>query len=174
MRSWISLQLCTALQNTIQKMKLQAAIHNMCIWEMNWIQNDTKVFPGEASGKIPACQCRRHKRHRFSPWVWKIPRRKAWQPIPVFLPGESHGQRSLTGYSLWVCTCVHTHTHRHTHIDTHIHTSYGSLSLFQRIFPFQGSNLSLPHCNGFFTSWATREVPNKKTNNAIKNLQNFN
>ena len=28
-------------------------------------------------------------------------RRRAWQPIPVFLPGESHGQRSLRGYSLW-------------------------------------------------------------------------
>ena len=33
------------------------------------------------------------------PWVWKIPWRRAWQPSSVFLPGESHGQRSLTGYS---------------------------------------------------------------------------
>ena len=31
--------------------------------------------------------------------VRKIPRRKTWQPAPVFLPGESHGQRSLAGYS---------------------------------------------------------------------------
>ena len=29
--------------------------------------------------------------------------RKAWQPAPVFLPGESHGQRSLVGYSRWGC-----------------------------------------------------------------------
>ena len=35
---------------------------------------------------------------RFDPWVWKILWRRAWQPIPVFLPGESHGQRSLAGY----------------------------------------------------------------------------
>ena len=35
----------------------------------------------------------------FSPWVGKIPWRRAWQPTPVFLPGESHGQRSLVGYS---------------------------------------------------------------------------
>ena len=32
---------------------------------------------------------------------WKVPRRKKWQPTPVFLPGESHGQRSLEGYSPW-------------------------------------------------------------------------
>ena len=31
-------------------------------------------------------------------WVGKIPWRRAWQPTPVFLPGESHGQRSLAGY----------------------------------------------------------------------------
>ena len=35
------------------------------------------------------------------PWVGKIPWRRAWQPIPVFLPGESHAQRSLAGYSSW-------------------------------------------------------------------------
>ena len=33
------------------------------------------------------------------PWVGKIPWRRAWQPISVFLPEESHGQRSLVGYS---------------------------------------------------------------------------
>ena len=52
-------------------------------------------FPGGASGKEPACQCRRHKRHRFDPWVGKTPWRRRWQPTPVILPGESHGQRSL-------------------------------------------------------------------------------
>ena len=34
----------------------------------------------------------------FDPWVGKIPRRRKWQPTPVFLPGESHGQRNLVGY----------------------------------------------------------------------------
>ena len=38
---------------------------------------------------------------QFSPWVGKIPWRRKWQLTPVFLPGESHGQRSLVGYSLW-------------------------------------------------------------------------
>ena len=37
----------------------------------------------------------------FDPWVGKIPWRRAWQPSPVFLPGKSHGQRCLTGYSPW-------------------------------------------------------------------------
>ena len=57
------------------------------------------VFPGGASGKEPACQWRRYKRCRFNLWVGKIPWRRAWQPTPVFLPGESHGQKTLTGYS---------------------------------------------------------------------------
>ena len=35
------------------------------------------------------------------PWIGKIPWRRAWKPTPVFLPGESHGQKSLAGYSLW-------------------------------------------------------------------------
>ena len=42
-----------------------------------------------------------HKRHGFDPWVEKKPWRRAWQPTPVFLPGESHGHRSLVGYSPW-------------------------------------------------------------------------
>ena len=37
------------------------------------------------------------------PGVGKIPWRRAWQPTPVFLLGESHGQRSLAGYSPWGC-----------------------------------------------------------------------
>ena len=37
-------------------------------------------------------------KHRFHSWVGKIPWRRARQPTPVFLPGESHGQRSLAGY----------------------------------------------------------------------------
>ena len=42
------------------------------------------------SGKEPTFQCRRHKRHGFNPSVRKIPWKRAWQPTPAFLPGESH------------------------------------------------------------------------------------
>jgi len=46
-------------------------------------------------GKESAFQCRRH---RFDPWVWKIPWRRKWQPTPGFLPGKSFGGRSQLGY----------------------------------------------------------------------------
>ena len=54
--------------------------------------------PGGARGKEPACQRRRQKRHR----VGKIPWRRKWQPTPVLLPGESHGQSNPAGCSPWV------------------------------------------------------------------------
>ena len=53
------------------------------------------AFPRRVSVKELACQCRRL---RFDPWVEKIPWRRKWQPTLVFLPGKSHGQRSLVGY----------------------------------------------------------------------------
>ena len=48
---------------------------------------------------IHCLQCRRHERPGFNPWVRKISWRRKWQPTPVFFPGESHGLRSLPGYS---------------------------------------------------------------------------
>ena len=48
----------------------------------------------------PFLQCRTPG---FDPWVQRFPRKRAWQPTPVFLPGEFHGQRSLAGHSLWGC-----------------------------------------------------------------------
>ena len=39
------------------------------------------------------------RRSGFNPWVGKMPWRREWQPTPVFLPGESHGRRSLVCYS---------------------------------------------------------------------------
>ena len=54
-------------------------------------------FPGGSHGRVYR-QCRRPG---FNPWVGKMPRRRTWQPIPVFLTGEFHGQRSLVGYSPW-------------------------------------------------------------------------
>ena len=53
-------------------------------------------LPRYLSGKESSYQCRRWG---FDPWVGKIPWRREWQPTPVLLPGESHGQRSLVGYS---------------------------------------------------------------------------
>jgi len=53
--------------------------------------------------KNPFANTGRYKRHGFNPWVRKILWKKAWQPTPVFLHGESHGQRSQVGYSPWSC-----------------------------------------------------------------------
>ena len=55
-------------------------------------------FPGGSGGKSICLQCRRLG---FDPWVRKIPWRRKWQPTVVLLPGKSHGQRSLVGYSPW-------------------------------------------------------------------------
>ena len=51
------------------------------------------------SGKEPICQCKRVKKHRFNPWVEKIPWRRKQKLTPVFLPGKSHGQRRLVDFS---------------------------------------------------------------------------
>ena len=53
--------------------------------------------PRWLSGKESACQCRRHRRCGFNPWVTKILWRRKWHRTPVFLPGKFHGQRSLEG-----------------------------------------------------------------------------
>ena len=58
-------------------------------------------FPRWLNGKESTCQCRRSKRCGFDPWIRKIPWGRKWQPTPLFLPGKSHQQRSLAGYSKW-------------------------------------------------------------------------
>ena len=63
---------------------------------------DIEGFSWCLSGKI-VCQ---YRRCGFDPWVGKIPWRRKWQPTPVFLPGKSHGERSLAGYSPWGCRRV--------------------------------------------------------------------
>ena len=75
-------------------------------------------FPGGASGKEPTCQCRGCKKCGFDPCVGKIPWRRDWQSTPVFLSGESHGQRSLAGYSPKGCKesdITEMTQHRHAH-----------------------------------------------------------
>ena len=54
-------------------------------------------FPGGSDSKESAC----NMGPGFDPWVGKISWRSAGQSTPAFLPGESHGQRSLAGYSPW-------------------------------------------------------------------------
>ena len=53
------------------------------------------------NSKESTCQCKRHKRLGFNPWIWRISWRRKWLPTPVFLPEKSHGWRSLAGDSPW-------------------------------------------------------------------------
>ena len=73
-------------------------------------------FPGGSVVKKSACQCRRLGSipGRKTPW------RSKWQPTPVFLSGEFHGQRSLVGYS--PCIELDAHTHTYLNIYTFIET----------------------------------------------------
>ena len=77
----------------------EMAIHSSTIaWKISWT---------EEPGRLQSMESQRvghdwvTSLHRFDPWVRKIPWSRAWQPTPVFLPGESHGRRSLVGYSPW-------------------------------------------------------------------------
>ena len=76
-------------------------------------RNEVLALSRWLDGKESACQCRKRRKCEFNPWVGKIPLRRAWQPTPVFLLGESHGQRTLAGYSPWVHKESDTTEHPH-------------------------------------------------------------
>ena len=73
-----------------------------CGEEFRWLSSISTIYdkgkekwvPQRLSGKESTTM----GRHRFDPWVKKILWRRKWQTLPVFLPGESQGQRSLEGY----------------------------------------------------------------------------
>ena len=58
-------------------------------------------FPGDSVVKNPPANAGDTKKRKFDLWVRKTPWSRKWQPTPVFLPGESHGQRSLEEHSPW-------------------------------------------------------------------------
>ena len=64
-------------------------------WRLAWVSQ-------VSHGKVSICQYRRHQRCRFSSKIGKIFWKTKWQHATVFLAGESHGKRSLAGYSLEV------------------------------------------------------------------------
>ena len=76
-----------------------------CVWLFQLLCNGLVLSMSQGgcpSGPAvkESLQCRKCS---FEIWVRKIPWSRKWQPTPVFLPGESHGQRSLAGYSPWDC-----------------------------------------------------------------------
>ena len=127
-------------------------------------------LPGGTSGKEPTGQMQEIQ----ETWVGKIPCRRKWQPTPVFLPGESHGQRSLVGYSPWGCkesdkterlTHTHTHTHTHTQIpqvkEFILFSAYGKIqdSGFTEIIPFKCISALRGQHPAFLTSQSPIPIP---------------
>ena len=110
-------------------------------------------FPRWLSSKESACQSRYHS---FDPWVGKIPWSREWLSTPVLLPGKSHGQRSLVGYSPWGWEASDTterlSTHRHwcfgvvvTRIDAYIYIYiFFFLQYKCGIMRISGKNWSVP------------------------------
>ena len=110
-RGWQGMRQLDGITDSMSLSKLQeivedreawcAAVHGVAqsqTWLSNWTTRNTTCFPSGASGEESACYS---KKLGFDPWVSKIPWRREWQPPPVFMPRESHGQRSLTDYSPW-------------------------------------------------------------------------
>ena len=104
----------SCLENPTDKGAWQATVHRVAksLTELKWLSTESvetledndilwilcSFASSDASGKEPACNARDIIRCGFHPWVRKSPWRRTWQHTPVFLPGESHGQRSLVGY----------------------------------------------------------------------------
>ena len=103
---------CTGIWQMCKLYKISLSQRSLCMWSSSsppWLWGQAGLVlrvatrkcraveghPWWLSSKESACQCRRFE---FNPWVGKIPWRREQQPTPGFLPGESHGQRSLAGY----------------------------------------------------------------------------
>ena len=75
---------------------------------------------------------------RFDPWVGKIPWRRKWQPTPVFLPGESYGQRSMAGY------IVHGVAKSQTRLSDFTFTRRCQCAMFESLVYLSGSQSVTP------------------------------
>ena len=106
--------------------------------------------PIGTSSKESACQCRRHKRYGFDPWVRKIPWRRKWQPAPVWVSESC----SVVSYSL------QPHDLYSPWNSPGQNTGVGSLSLLQRIFPTQGLNPGLRHWRRILYQLSQKGSPN--------------
>ena len=107
--TWFYLQTHTPLGGNLPSVILRSSLYHSCAgvpWTIAAKHQQAPMIcdhmgrPRWRSGKELACHCRRCKRCGFNSWAGKTAWRRRWQPTPVFLPGKSHGQRSLDGYRL--------------------------------------------------------------------------
>ena len=84
---------------------IQYVYHSLGIWTKDChpliVANSLLLFPRGFPGGSDGKDLLQYRKPRFNPRVGKISWRRKWQPTPGFLPGESHGQRSLADYSSW-------------------------------------------------------------------------
>ena len=101
--------------------KRYKSIHNYFI--MFLTLNSGLGFPGGPESKESACNAGDLGLvSGFGLWVGKIPWKREWKPPPVFLPGESHEQRSLAGYS--PCVCKKSYSTEKLTLFFHFHSGY--------------------------------------------------
>ena len=94
---------CSCLQNPRDRGAWWAAVYGVTQSQtrLKRLSSSSSIqcwLPWWFSGKAPPCQCRRLG---FNPCMVKIPQKRQWQRTPVFLPGKSHGQRSLVDHNTW-------------------------------------------------------------------------
>ena len=134
-------------------------------------------FPGGASVNESACKWKRCRRRGSHSQVRTVPWRRGWQPTPVFLPGESHGQWSLVGYR----------PRDHKGLDMTAHTHQRSLAEKVTVCPGvhphpashaqrpYGMSLSLPALQGpcphEVPLWSERQIGNKQASKLTKQVQ---
>ena len=90
-------------------------------------QNDPAIFRKEYMPRNTSLICNTKNpsvRAGDARDVCSIPSRRKWQSTPVFLPGKSHGQRSLVGYGPWNLKKSLTQLSMHVHTHTHTHTKH--------------------------------------------------
>ena len=131
-------------------------------------------FPGGARGKEPTCQFRKYKRFKFDPWVRKIPWRREWQLTPVFLSGESHGLRSLVGYSpqchklsLTQLTQLSTHTQYSTVYMDRVFFTHSSVDGYLGCFHVLATVNSIAVNTGMHVSFQIMFLPRYLPRNGI-------
>ena len=100
----VNIQGCFPLGSTgfipLQPKGLSKVFFSPRVWKHQlWSSSCINTWPTLVAQTVSVClQC---GRPRLDPWVGKIPWRRKWKSTPVLLPGKSHGQRSLVGYSPW-------------------------------------------------------------------------
>ena len=111
-------------------------------------------LPRWLNGKESTCRCK-DTGHGFDPWVGKIPWRRAWQPAPVFLPGESHELRSLVGYSpeghrvehdwahIHMCVCIYIYIYIYHFLCVFTFQDFKEFTVYVFTFNYQGITPSL-------------------------------